>query len=505
MDIMMETTAGATSSGSVATVAQPMMATERRINPSVYANQGSKPAKMDDHCPECKCNPCECHEESRKAPDAPKAKEFGLWQNSVLAGKEQKSKKTKKKTNESTLNERDFGSGQRQLELEEAHKDDEDSVGELGLPSVQRGLKKMAARHAGENYTPAQLAALRKRLDAAGAAADEKEAARKARIDKPYSEYAPDFKKDVPENQKSTQVDEIRATPPRFSRFKDSMTDDEWNREAELEKKEEELERERIRKNHVSQFKTKEAAIQYANDKIATYTSKNTGVSVYSMPDGGFDICSTARTRATEIKRKKLSDAGGKSLGTIGPKYKHPLNEISSKLAGNYYQSVSRKHIDKLGGIRPNMYDRIEKDMGPNRKKGIDRATNRIMRDAEKVKPDVTKTSVKGKKRKDDIEEGLRNKLAGAALAGAMAFGGGAQAQGDMNYKEVVQQIQSGKIQNAEDLLSLIRNAKNLQMVWKRLQIEAGVYGKGATNDTVGINQVIKAISNNSSQGNNKR
>ena len=71
--------------------------------------------------------------------------------------------------------------------------------------------------------------------------------------------------------------------------------------------------------------------------------------------------------------------------------------------------------------------------------------------------------------------------------------------------KEVVQQIQSGKIQNAEDLLSLIRNAKNLQMVWKRLQIEAGVYGKGATNDTVGINQVIKAISNNSSQGNNKR
>ena len=97
----METTAGATSSGSVATVAQPMMATERRINPSVYANQGSKPAKMDDHCPECKCNPCECHEESRKAPDAPKAKEFGLWQNSVLAGKEQKSKKVKKKTNES--------------------------------------------------------------------------------------------------------------------------------------------------------------------------------------------------------------------------------------------------------------------------------------------------------------------------------------------------------------------------------------------------------------------
>ena len=101
MDIVTETSAGATSSGSVATVSQPMMATERRVNPSIYANQDSKPTKMDDHCPECKCNPCECHEESRKAPTAPKAKEFGLWQNSVLAGKAQKDKKKSKATNES--------------------------------------------------------------------------------------------------------------------------------------------------------------------------------------------------------------------------------------------------------------------------------------------------------------------------------------------------------------------------------------------------------------------
>lgn len=95
---MMETTAGATSSGSVAEVSQPMMSTQRRVNSSIYANQASK---SDDHCPECKCNPCECHEASRKAPTAPKATEFGLWQNSVLAGKAQKDKKTKKETNES--------------------------------------------------------------------------------------------------------------------------------------------------------------------------------------------------------------------------------------------------------------------------------------------------------------------------------------------------------------------------------------------------------------------
>ena len=99
-----------------------------------------------------------------------------------------------------------------------------------------------------------------------------------------------------------------------------------------------------------------------------------------------------------------------------------------------------------------------------------------------------------------DLVEGLKSKLAGAVLAGAAAFGGGgiAHAQGDMNHREVVQQIQSGKIQNAEQLLSVIRNAKNIQTVWKMLQFEAKKAGmtEYATNDSNGINKVIKAISN---------
>ena len=101
---------------------------------------------------------------------------------------------------------------------------------------------------------------------------------------------------------------------------------------------------------------------------------------------------------------------------------------------------------------------------------------------------------------KDSIEEGWKSKLAGAALAGSMALGGSgiAHAQGDMNHREVVQQIQSGKIQNAEQLLSVIRNAKNIQTVWKMLQFEAKKAGmtEYATNDSNGINKVIQAISN---------
>jgi nicotinic acid mononucleotide adenylyltransferase len=54
------------------------------------------------------------------------------------------------------------------------------------------------------------------------------------------------------------------------------------------------------------------------------------------------------------------------------------IDEISSKLAGNYYGAATKKHVDKVG-VKPNMYDRIEKDMGKNRKAGVDRAMDRVM------------------------------------------------------------------------------------------------------------------------------
>ena len=47
-------------------------------------------------------------DDGTKAPDAPKAKEFGLWKNSVLAGAEQRDKKKSKKVAESKRNEMDI-------------------------------------------------------------------------------------------------------------------------------------------------------------------------------------------------------------------------------------------------------------------------------------------------------------------------------------------------------------------------------------------------------------
>lgn len=56
------------------------------------------------------------------------------------------------------------------------------------------------------------------------------------------------------------------------------------------------------------------------------------------------------------------------------------VNEISKKVAGNYYQAVVKKHIAKVG-IKPKMYDRMEKDIGKKHKDGIDRAMTRLTKE----------------------------------------------------------------------------------------------------------------------------
>jgi hypothetical protein len=47
----------------------------------------------DAVCHTCHQHECQCDANSRKAPDAPEVSNFGLWKNSILAGKEQKAKK----------------------------------------------------------------------------------------------------------------------------------------------------------------------------------------------------------------------------------------------------------------------------------------------------------------------------------------------------------------------------------------------------------------------------
>jgi hypothetical protein len=76
----------ATTSGSVASVAAPMGGTQKRNKDSIFY-------EGDAVCPVCHQHECQCDANSRKAPDAPEVSNFGLWKNSILAGKEQKAKK----------------------------------------------------------------------------------------------------------------------------------------------------------------------------------------------------------------------------------------------------------------------------------------------------------------------------------------------------------------------------------------------------------------------------
>jgi hypothetical protein len=85
------------------------------------------------------------------------------------------------------------------------------------------------------------------------------------------------------------------------------------------------------------------------------------------------DACWTGYT-AVGMKKKN-----GKMVPNCVPKNEEVehIDEISSKLAGDYYGAATKKHIDKVG-VKANMYGRIEKDMGKQRKAGVDRAMDRI-------------------------------------------------------------------------------------------------------------------------------
>ena len=154
LDVLTETSAGATSSGSIASVAQPLLSTQRRtkttetLNPSIYSAKEQKSSKAVD----------EEHDASRKAPVAPTVTDYGLWKNSALIGKEQRQKKSKKITSEAQS---------RKLQrLEEASKRDEPES-ELDRPHVQRALKNMSDRHKDEKWSTEELSDLGKRLVAA--------------------------------------------------------------------------------------------------------------------------------------------------------------------------------------------------------------------------------------------------------------------------------------------------------------------------------------------------
>ena len=94
------------------------------------------------------------------------------------------------------------------------------------------------------------------------------------------------------------------------------------------------------------------------------------------------------------------------------------IDEISQKLAGDYYGAATKKHIDKVG-VKPNMYDRIEKDMGKKRKEGIDRALDRLTKEEveleeakkkkEKTGDEFKPTAVQVKMKDDGHQLGANN------------------------------------------------------------------------------------------------
>ena len=125
-------------------------------------------------------------------------------------------------------------------------------------------------------------------------------------------------------------------------------------------------------------FKKLDQAVAYATDKVKTHRDNLDGIEVYKHKAGGYDVNHTMNSNG----RNSLHKSGAKHLGTV---YKdkptnikeETLDEISSKLAGDYYGAATKKHIAKVG-VKPNMYGRIEKDMGKQRKAGVDRAMDRI-------------------------------------------------------------------------------------------------------------------------------
>jgi hypothetical protein len=318
LDVMNETTV----SGSIAAGPAVGLGTQRR-NQGVYSEET---------------------EDGTKAPDAPKAKEFGLWKNSVLAGAEQRDKKKSKKSikennslDQSLMEGRfdnpisnaitrriidqrsdlmRFGPSEVMSAIDQVAEwvGDVDEIGSSDVAGWVKQVEVLLKTQNGQGITEesgpglwANIHAKRERIKKGSG----------ERMRKPGSKGAP----------KSSDFKSARSTNEN-SNYSDSMTDAEWEREYQREKSEKELARKEIEKNHKSQFKTKEEAIQYANDKLKTFKDSKIGMSVYAMPDGGFDVSSTARTAAGQKRSKLISDAGGKHLGTLGPRFtKHKMAE----------------------------------------------------------------------------------------------------------------------------------------------------------------------------------
>ena len=147
--------------------------------------------------------------------------------------------------------------------------------------------------------------------------------------------------------------------------------------------------------------------------------------------EGGEKHKRTVTTGMTTNSKSDMEHHARKHLEKQGYKIHEEvehIDEISSKLAGNYYGAATKKHLDKVG-VKPNMYDRIEKDMGKNRKAGVDRALDRVMGNR-KTNEEVEMI--------DELSTELLGKYKSAAAKDAKAADqAGNYAKGDKRFKGI--------------------------------------------------------------------
>ena len=127
-----------------------------------------------------------------------------------------------------------------------------------------------------------------------------------------------------------------------------------------------------------SQFKSKEKAIQYAQEKVKTFRDPDDGIEIWSMPDGGFDVVATMNSNG----RNHCIQNGGKKLGTIGQRHSGVNEDID--------------RIRKLSGL-----DEATKLSAPNREFGSDEFQDYMKRIV--GKPDIDKKTGEVKKQKDRV------------------------------------------------------------------------------------------------------
>jgi len=130
--------------------------------------------------------------------------------------------------------------------------------------------------------------------------------------------------------------------------------------------------------NDVNEAYTHEVSVSY--DKMGQRATGKVRVTADDHEEARKKALSVMSGRENNVKVHNSKETGS----NIAHHFKEDIeqiDEISQKLAGNYYAAATKKHVDKVG-MKRNMYDRIEKDMGKQRKAGVDRALDRLTKES---------------------------------------------------------------------------------------------------------------------------